>query len=425
MPNRISNGLWLSVVAIVVLAFVAGCSKKEVKVKTTPAKTKRKTINYEKFAPLDEATFQIDMPFIVGAKGNNDCFKPISEIEPIEADLSIKQLVEKKSAYVHKVLVDWMVDELMVDGLSRSFARKWEIDVEDLVVMEMQPDQLRFVDEGPRCLTNKGWLDKSEHLAATVIGAHKFHFKTTMPLGPDLTESMVQSLSTANMLVESEALFYYEPAMDVDGAPMFDAQENQLFTSPSGDFILEKDIPPPELRKMSEWTLTSEQPLYFAFRQYPKDGWRKESKKDLCNVIIIPGVLNPQPPDCEEFQESSFSVTIMEEGKPVSLTITTGEDNKGLTMDWGEAVKVQVNDRIILWLMPEKVEVGVKLWLNSLTINPEPMAGGSGNTGYGYEDDSSYSRPSNKKEKSPDNDVPEKKKKKNSTGNAIDDYLSY
>jgi hypothetical protein len=209
---------------------------------------------------------------------------------------------------------------------------------------------------------------------------------------------------------------------------------------------------------MKDWVFKLPSPLWVAVKELPKDAVRKESSKDKCDIIIIPDVPKPQPPECPEFNEVGFTVTLLEgEEKPVSLTIAAGDQNKGVTLAWKEATKVQVNDRIILWIQPEKVEVGVNLKLNSLVINPPPMLEGEdgegedagyGETGGTYksadqiaaekkaEEEAAAQAAKDAKGKKgkkgkakaeapkPEEAPPEEKPKKAKTGNAVDDYLN-
>ena len=42
---------------------------------------------------------------------------------------------------------------------------------------------------------------------------------------------------------------------------------------------------------------------------------------------------------------------------------------------WDEIFKLRVNDRIYLWMKAEKVEVGSRLRINSVVLNPKPIPG--------------------------------------------------
>ena len=418
-------GLVLFVLAS--LTLMIGCGSKTPEI-TEPVDAKPKGPNYEVFAPLKQATMDVSLPVITGTDEPADCFKPVEGLVYEEADVVLKEQISQHMPKIKSALAAWLVNELEPDGVSEAMVKKWDISLEDVVVMDLPRDQLRFVDD-PQCLSGKGWVPEGQHVVVTYFGAKTFKFETSVPLNQDIQEELLQAVGMKNIVMESEAMFVYEPAMDEAGEPLLDPEGNQLYTSPSGDFIAEADVPPVEERKMKDWIFKSENPIYFAFKDFPKDAWRKEGAKDKCNIILIPEALTPQMPDCSEFQESGFSVSIIDdEDQPVSITIKTGEELKGVTLAWKEPTKVQVNDRIIVWLMPEKVEVGVNLWLNSLVINPAPLPEGAskdGEPGYGVPiSKEKEAAAEEKKEEDAKKSKKKKKKKKKSSGNSIDDYLN-
>lgn len=429
MPIRCRQAL-IALLALVLVVFVVTCGG-EAPEATEPVAAKPKGPNYEEFAPLPLATMDATLPLIVG--GDTEiapCFQKVADLAPAEADIVTKDLIEKNQRMVEDAIRQWIVEKLEPTGVTSTLTQKWSITVDRPVELVLPIDQVRLTDT-PDCLTDSGWLAEGRHLAITLIGATAFTFESSLPLNLDTQEAMLEAVGLQNMVMESESLFVYEPAMDADGQPMTDPDGGMLYTSPTGQFIKEGEVPAPEKRMMKEWTLKSDAALYFAFKAFPRSGWRKEGKKDQCNVILIPDALTPQPPDCPEFQESAFSVSILpDQEKPVSITITTGEENKGVTLDWKEGAKIQVNDRIILWLMPEKVEVGVNLYVNSLVLNPQPMPDGGGE-GEGYEPvpESAPAEAAAEEEEAPqaedDEPVkPKKKKGKQTDQDAIDDFLN-
>jgi len=424
MCNRLRVGVALCLVSIVAIG-ATGCGEKAPEVQD-PVDAKPKGPDYEVFAPLDQARMDVVVPMLVGAD-DEGCFLAAEGVEPAEADIVTKELVADNQSGVTGAIVKWLVEDLAPSGLTTSLANGWTITVEDLAVLDVPRDKVRFGPD-PQCLSKSGWLEDGKHLATTLIGALKINFEAKLPVTQDLQEEMLRAVGLKSIVMESESLFVYEQAVGGDGMPMQDPEGNQLYTSPSGEFIPEKDVPPVEARKMTKWSFSAPKPIYFAFKEFPRDGWRKEGERDKCNVIIIPDALTPQPPDCAEFQESGFAVTVLEnEDKPVSLTIKTGEEIKGVQLAWKEAAKIQVNDRIILWIMPEMVEVGVNLWVNSLTINPAPMPGGSaGGDGPAYEDvpvdQDKEAEAEEKKEKA--GDKKPKKKGKKASEDALDSYLN-
>ena len=374
----------LAVALVVAFAFAAGCKKKDEPV-ATAAQAAPTGPDYQVFAPLKQATMDVKMPWVMGegADPNQPCFKPVEDAQPAEADVVLKETMDDNLKGVKKAVVEWMIEVLQPDGLSRAIAESWTMSFEDVVAIEVAPDAVRFVDD-PQCLGKSGWLPDGQHLATTVVGAKTIKFEANLPVGTALKTALAEAVGIKNIAIESDALFDYSPAVDTAGQPLLDPDGKPLFNSPTGEYIGEADVPPAEKRQMKEWTFKLPTPLYLGVKELPKDAVRKEGTKDKCDIIIIPDVPKPQPPECAEFKESGFTVSLIEGEKPVSLTIVTGDQTKGVTLAWKEATKIQVDDRIILWIQPEKVEVGVNLKLNSLVLNPQPMAEGEGGGEPGY-----------------------------------------
>jgi hypothetical protein len=428
MPNRFRTG-WVFVVLAAVLAVLAACGDKKPETETQ-VKAKPKGPDHQVFAPLEKLTLEPALPTIIGADELFPCFKEVAELAPAEADVMVKDMLEKQNKHIAKLIREWFVDVLEVDGISPTVASKWTITPVVPVVLEVPRDQVRFTD-GPECLSKKGWLPDGQYLAVALFGAMQFDFESTLPLNMDIQAALLEALGMKNIILESEALFVYEMATDETGEPMLTPEGAQLFTSPTGEFIVEADVPPMEKRLMDKWSIKAEIPLYFGYREIPHDAWRKESSKDKCNIILIPDQLDPQNPECAEFQEVGFSVTILEgDEKPVSLTMTLGEeDHKGEQLAWKEGKKVQVNDRMILWLKPNKVEVGVDLNVNSLVLDPQPMPddpGGGGPAEEIAEQDKVEEQEQKKKEKdeaAAEKKKPKKKKGKQTDQDSLDDFL--
>lgn len=416
---------WMLAALAAALMVVAACGEKKPETKTQ-VKAKPKGPDYQVFAPLEKITLEAALPAVIGADELFPCFKGVEGLAPAEPDVLVKEVLEKQNKYISKLVRDWFVEDLEVDGVSSTVANKWTITPVNLVVLEVPRHQVRFTDN-PECLDKSGWIPKGQHLAVAFFGATQFDFESSLPLNMDIQQAMLETLGMKNIMLESEALFVYEVAMDEAGEPMMNPEGKQLFTSPTGEFITEDKVPPPEKRLMEKWTLKSERPLYFGFKEIADDAWRKEGDKDKCNVILIPDQLDPQAPDCAEFQEVGFSVTILEGEKPVSITMTFGEEeHKGVQLGWKEGKKLQVSDRMFLWLKPEKVEVGVNLYVNSLVLDPTPMPDQVDDTMSEYAEPEKVEAEAEKKkekEKVEEKQKPKKKKGKESDQDKLDDFL--
>jgi hypothetical protein len=426
MPNRCRQG-WVLVLLAAALTTLAACGDKKPETQTQE-KAKPKGPDYQVFAPLEKLTFEPTLPVIIGADELFPCFQVVEDVAPAEADIMVKDMLEKQNKHIAQLIRDWFTNELEIDGVSPTVASKWTITPVNPVALEVPRDRVRFAPD-PECLSKKGWIPKGQQLAVVLFGAAQFDFESTLPLNLNIQESMLESLGMKNIILESEALFVYEPALDGNGEPMVTPEGKELFTSPNGEFIPVEEVPPPEKRLMDKWTMKSDVPIYFGFKEIANDAWRKESDKEKCNLILIPDQLNPQLPECAEFQEVGFSVTILEDDdKPVSLTMTLGEEeHKGIQLAWGEGQKTQVNDRMILWLKAKKVEVGVDLQVNSLVLDPQPMAGESGEDAASEiaEEEKVEAVEEQKKEKEAAEKKKEKKKKKGkqSDQDKLDEFL--
>ena len=284
----------LAVALVAAFAFVAGCKKKE-QPTTTAVDAAPAGPDYQVFAPLKQATMDVKMPWVMGegAVPDQECFKPLAEAQPAEADVLLKDVLDKNLAGAKKAVVEWMVEVLQPAGLTRAVAESWTMSFEDVVAIEVTPDQVRFVDD-PQCLDKTGWLPEGQHLATTVVGAKVIKFETTLPVGDNLKTAILEAVGIKNIAMESEALFDYSPALDEAGQPLMDPDGKPLFNSPTGEYIGQADVPPAEKRQMKDWIFKLPTPLYLGVKELPKDMVRKEGAKDKCDVFLIWDDLTPR-----------------------------------------------------------------------------------------------------------------------------------
>ncbi|MDD5306599.1 MAG: hypothetical protein PHU25_04690 [Deltaproteobacteria bacterium] len=412
---------------LAVFAVALGCGAAAPK-ETTAVDKGPKGPDYQVWALLPKATLKADLPFIVGEGASEDtqCFKKVENLAPQSADVTTQGLMGDHKAEVAEAVRAWFYTDLAPSGLTDITTRNWTIEIDDLMTAEVPAEQIRFA-EHPDCIDKDvGWLPPNQHAVTTLFGAKILKVKSSLPIDPEMQQELVRAASSQNMVIESPALFVYEPAVDASGNSMMSPEGKPLFKSPSGEFIPESQVPPPAKRLMKDFTLKSEKPLFFAFREIPNDAWRKESKKDDCDVFLIWDDLTSRPPECPEFNETAFSAT-KGSGKPIAVTLTTGKERMGVEMEYDETTVVHVNDRIVLWINPAKVDEGVRLRLNSLVLNPRALGETSGGGGEGGDEGGSVaplkqSAPEEKRaEEKPE---PKKKDKKKKSGDAVDDFLS-
>lgn len=375
MIGRVRSHLWL-LLGIALVTVASSCGKKaEPVVETTTVAPAPKGPDYQVYAPLKKATRAKTMPFLVGDEGVEEmtCFQAIEGLEYSDAGMAERKLIEDHGSELASALAAWMVSELTPIGLTEAQAARWEVTAQDAVVLEVPDERVRFVD-GPECISDKtGWLPKGTRAVTGLIGAKSFSFEASIPVSKDLKEEMLRVIEGKGIKLESEALFRYEPLKNTKGELIANEQGVPMYLAPDGTQIPETEVPPESQQVMKEWSMEFEQPLYFAFHELAQDAWRREAEKDKCDVNLIWQDVKPRRPDCEEFDESAFSIVKTEDGE-ASITITTGEDNKGVVMGFKKAERVQLNDRIILWLSPVEIEEGALVRVNSLVLDPKPMA---------------------------------------------------
>jgi len=431
MHNRSLVGLSLLVLCALFVSPM-GCGGKDKDEDTTATKVKKKKKKSGggsgEFGAFAKARTNPKLPLVVGKNvdSNLSCFKQNEWIEPADANIEIKDVVDRNKRTIKKSVVKWIFDTLEPHSVNRSFADQWNIEFDELVVVEMTPDIVRFT-ENPACLESDGWLPKGQQLATVLIGAKFMKFTTTLPLDEEAKASLVEAAGMANIAVESESLFEYVQAKNSSGEPMTDKDNNPMFTSPSGIPIPEKEVPSESARGMKEWTFKMEEPVYFAYKAFPKEAVRMEMKKDKCNVVLIPGDQSFAKPDCAEFQEVGFAIE--KKGKKWGIKISTGEKEQEVRVPvkFKKVKRIMLNDRIIVWMMAKKVEVGIQIFVNSLVIDPKPLSDAEvgGYDSYASTTPISRDEPDEEETEVEEMETEEDKEKKRlkSSDNALDQYL--
>ena len=342
------RNLILSTAIVVMGLALYGCQKKATSEPTVTTPVKEKTApkepDYTKFGALKKATFDVTLPFFAGTAVKNDvpCFVQSTDIKATTADDRLQHYIEKNIDDVTATVMDWFLWELNPDLVKPEVTKNWKISFDDMVTKELSAENLRFAEE-PKCFTKGGWLPKNHHLITSVYGARKIKFESSVPL----KENMRKAIKSAAA-----------------------GKDIEMTTDSLGD-----DPKNPE--PVSEWELTFKKPIYFGAKEIPKRMWRKEDNKYDCELIFVTGAKQkPATPECPEYRESKFSFAIVKgEEKPVRVTVATKGKKKIVPIFWDETVKLRVNDRIYLWMKAEKVEVGSRLRINSVVLNPVPIPG--------------------------------------------------
>jgi hypothetical protein len=322
---------------------VKGTSEEPI-VPSAPEEIAPKEPDYTKFGALRKVTFDVTLPFFAGSIVDNDtpCFMKAEGIKTTAAEDQLPRRIDKNIEGVTSTIMDWFLVDLKPDLVTSDMTKNWKISFDDLVVKELDPSELKFAED-PKCFTNQGWLPDNHHLITSVYGARKILFESTVPLTDD-TRKAIKSAATGKGI--------------------------KMTTGSIGD-------DPQNPQPVTEWELSFKKPMFFGAREISKHMWRKEDNKYDCEMIFVTGARQkPVTPECVQYRESTFSFSIVKgKEKPVSVTVDTRGKKKIVELFWDEIVQLRVSDRIYLWLKAEKVEVGSRLRINSVVLNPKPIPG--------------------------------------------------
>ena len=325
---------------------LCGCVKgtSEPTVPSAPEQIAPKEPDYTKFGTLRKVTFDVTLPFFAGSTVDNDtpCFVKAEGIKPITADDRLPRRIEENIDGVTSTIMNWLLEDLKPDLVTSDITKNWKVSFDDLVVKELSSENLRFAED-PKCFTNQGWLPDNHHLITSVYGARKILFESTVPLTDDMRKAIKSAAAGKDIEMTTDSL---------------------------GD-------DPRNPQPVTEWQLTFKKPMFFGAKEISKQMWRKEDNKYDCEMIFVTGAKQkPVTPECVQYRESTFSFSLVKgKEKPVSVTVTTRGKKKMVELFWDEIFKLRVNDRIYLWMKAEKVEVGSRLRINSVVLNPKPIPG--------------------------------------------------
>jgi hypothetical protein len=374
--QRLCRDYGLVLTVGITLAALAGCGGGKKKVEATPSpsegggESKSPEFDYEKFAPLPKVMTEVTLPMLLDENGVVElpCFVT-QELEPVVGGIDFKALVEKNNKSVRDLIVEWFIDDVGPTSLSMSDTETWDVEVGNLTVMEVDSDKLRFAED-QECITDEtGWLSDGTRAVTTVIGAKFFEFTTKQPLNITIQEDMVDTCKEKEIAIESKAIGLYKPSLDEGGDQKLNKEGELMYIGPGGVEISEKDMPPESERAMKDWSLEVKKPLYFAFQTIPSDSWTRENKKKTCDTFLVWGDVTPRAPECDELKNVTF--TAEKKGDDLAIEITYNDKSQDLTTPFGTTQKVALGDRIILWLNVKKLEEGVLIRTNSVTIGAE------------------------------------------------------
>ncbi|MDJ0761402.1 MAG: hypothetical protein QNJ97_00315 [Myxococcota bacterium] len=375
------RGFACTLVIAAVMSCFAGCGGGQ-PAKTEAPKQPPKTSagpsgpDYQLFGPLNKAQAVAELPLLLNEEGISyiPCFQMVGDLSPQASGMEVLDQVRQNARAVSDAIRNWFVEDVMEGDISSSEASRWQIEIEDVEMVSVPSKKLRF-DENQRCVDeDSGAFHDDLRPITALIGSRKLRFKSSLPIGLDRQEEMIRAVGMSNIVLESPDIFVWEPMRDTTGNPIVNEHGEILFKSPEGKFVPETQVPPPEQRVMREWTLTADAPIYFGVQEASEEAIRRETKKKKCNVYLVWGDVTPRYPECDEFSEVGFVASQGKDGS-IDIQIKTDNDALSVTAEYKHTAMAQVNDRIILWLKPKKIEEGLLLRVNSLVLNPIPMSG--------------------------------------------------
>jgi hypothetical protein len=162
----------------------------------------------------------------------------------------------------------------------------------------------------------------------------------------------------------------YVPALDKDGKQIRNQDGKKLYTSPNGELITKKQIPPLKKHVACEWTLSSGAPLYFAFGDLPDKAWARELSPDKCSLNLVFDDVVPRIPECPELNEAGFGVKRGKSPDQVVISVTVDNQTSSAEIPFGRVGMVTAGKRVVVWVRASKIEEGAYLTIDSLVLDP-------------------------------------------------------
>lgn len=361
----------------IMMAMTSGCggdSKKKKGKKTTLSAKKSERAeegyDYQVFAPLPKIMTEPELPLLVDDMGTVEtaCFEKL----PLESQMAVNasKILKENAKELNRIIRKWVVDDIGPSSVTPSMADSWEITVENPLAMGVDTDDMKFV-EGQECIDNEtGWLSSGVRVVTTVFGTRQFKFETDKPLSVDEQDNMKETVEEAGYVIKSEALELYRPALDEDGEQKKTDDGELMYKGPAGISVPESKLPPESERGMKEWTIEAEKPMYFAYQELPNDAWSRENKKKKCDVFLVWGDVTPHAPECDELKSVTFAAEKSEkEGdESINVEIESGDIRKKLTLTLETTERLELGNRLILWINAKKDPEGEGVWIRTNSV---------------------------------------------------------
>ncbi len=321
------------------------------------------------FAPLRGALTEPRMPFLLADGADvidTVCFEPVDDVLETEGGPEIEEALRQHSRAISKLLRQWVRDEVAPTAVNDRLIDSWSIRPLDLQGREIDDAAVRFSPDIECIDSSTGWMEDGVQVVAGFYGASSFQFKAKTPLGRRAATELLDEFTAAGFTAKTGDLVDLELVRDDDGELRKGDSGEKLYRHPTDGIVSELDVTPPARQRMKTWTVESPLTVWFGFRELSNAAWRREAARDRCNVNIVWGDPVYRPPNCEELSFLGFKAMRREQG--VEIQMRVGEDEQILDMDFRTIERLQIADRIILWVAPIEIEEGAEIRINSVTV---------------------------------------------------------
>lgn len=365
-------------VALTITMIVSGCRHNDATPATeTPTKAQKvRPPDRQVFAPFKSLIdiSQAGLPFLIRDDTNlyeYPCFTPIENVIAAKVTAELDQPLARNKRAISKVLREWVRDTVGPTAVRDAAIDGWTIVPEEVATLEIDDRAIRFAEEEECISSSTGWLEDDIRVAAGVFGAKTFTFTAKAPLSRNKAQELLEEFRTAGFTAETEDLVDYELVTDADGEVRLGSAGEKLYRHPELGVVSENDITPPARQRMKTWIVESPEPVFFGYRELNKVAWRREADVEECNVNLV--WMDPafRGPDCDEFDAVGFKAAKRGDVVEIQMQIDGEEEPlEPFEMEFDTVKRLQVNDRIILWVSPVSIEEGALIRLNSLVLAP-------------------------------------------------------
>lgn len=322
------------------------------------------------FHVLGKAQKNPSLPTLVTQDGrvNENCYKVRGKPSTWKTDNQrTARLLEKNERSVTAAVLAWLAADIFPNE-KELFADPsfWKVEVSTPVVRHVYPSEIALKDDQTCIDEQTRDFPLGAQTATTFFGAGEMTFKSSSPV----LSSRIRALRQAALKKKLRVIVKnaYTPALDENGKQRRGPKRKKLFNSPTGALIAQRDIPPPKLRKTTQWKIVLPKPVFFAAGFLPNGSWKKENLPDACEVYLVYNEAVPHVPACSEFNAAGFGVERAEEQGHVLIKAASADKTFVKDAEFGKVTAMTTGNAAI-WITPIQAEEGAHLKIDSLVLD--------------------------------------------------------